>query len=94
MSALDAANWRRTVGDLRRALEADKVSETGQSKSNVGTPFGQAITPTTTPAPAAVVQPTVDPGFTAVAYKNLDATTKEVIAANAASNNMKPQQYY
>jgi len=94
MSALDAANWRRTVGDLRRALEADKVSETGQSKSNVGTPFGQAITPTTTPAPAAVVQPTVDPGFTAVAYKNLDATTKEVIAANAASNNMTPQQYY
>jgi len=84
MSALDAANWARTVGNLRGALEADKASESYNplSKMNV------------TPTPTAVTQPNVDPGFTAVSYKNLDASTKQVIAANAASNNMTPQQYY
>jgi len=50
--------------------------------------------PATTPLSGVGQYQTVDPGFTAVAYKNLDASTKQVIAANAASNNMTPQQYY
>ena len=37
---------------------------------------------------------TVDPGFTKVSYTKLDPSTKETIAANAAANNMTPQQYY
>jgi len=47
MSALDAANWARTVGNLRGALEADKASESYNplSKMNV------------TPTPTAVTQP-------------------------------------
>lgn len=82
---LDEANWARTVGAFQEVYKASR-------------PAAESYNPlsgmSATPAPAAVVQPTVDPGFTAVAYKNLDASTKEVIAANAASNNMTPQQYY
>ena len=74
MSALDAANWARTVGAFQEVYKA--------------------ATPTTTPLSGVGQYQTVDPGFTAVAYKNLDASTKQVIADNAASNNMTPQQYY
>ena len=38
--------------------------------------------------------PNVDPEFTSVDYKNLDSSTKQVIEANAVSNNMTAQQYY
>jgi hypothetical protein len=37
---------------------------------------------------------TVDPSFTKVPYSKLDSNTKEILAANAAANNMTPQQYY
>jgi len=38
--------------------------------------------------------PNVDPEFTSVDYNNLDSSTKQVIEANAISNNMTGQQYY
>ena len=56
---------------------------------------GMTVTPTPTSKLSGVGQyQTVDPEFTAVTYKNLDASTKQTIAANAASNNMTPEQYY
>jgi len=89
---LDDDNWARTVGAFQEVYKAASsyTQMTGRDTPSYNPLSGMSATP----APAAVVQPTVDPGFTAVAYKNLDATTKEVIAANAASNNMTPQQYY
>ena len=57
---------------------------------------GMTVTPpAATPTLSGVGQyQTVDPGFTKVSYNKLDPSTKQTIAANAASNNMTPQEYY
>jgi len=54
---------------------------------------GMTVTPAPTLSGVGQYQ-TVDPNFTKVSYTKLDPGTKEVIAANAVSNNMTPQAYY
>jgi len=91
---LDDANWSRTVGAFREVYKAATKPVTESYNPLSGMNVAPATPSNVTPAPTSTTAPSVDPAFTAVAYKNLDASTKQVIAANAASNNMTPQQYY
>ena len=74
--------------------EVYKASKPAAESYNPLSGMSATPAPATTPLSGVGQYKTVDPEFTAVSYKNLDASTKEVIAANAASNNMTPQQYY
>jgi hypothetical protein len=92
------------MGAFEQAAEA-RIAAAAKAKNSytaatgrdvpTGTPFGQAgsVVPASTLSGVGQYQ-TVDPGFTKVSYNKLDPSTKQTIAANAASNNMTPQEYY
>jgi hypothetical protein len=89
------------MGAFEQAAEA-RIAAAAKAKAAL-TPAYQynplpqsSVTPaSSTPTLSGVGQyQTVDPGFTKVSYNKLDPSTKQTIAANAASNNMTPQEYY
>jgi hypothetical protein len=66
-------------------------------RTAMGTPFGQAPAKPTAPAPVLLgvgQYQAVDPDFTKVSYSKLSPDIKQVVATNAASSGMTPQQYY